>query len=112
MTNTISLASLNQQEWDELLSAVGHHAEVLEEDAWDEDEAELRKTKALLGSLAAASRTGDKVRDLTNSEYEILQGALEHHEEVYSDAVLTESDPQPWLGIYQTTRSLRAKIGA
>ena len=51
MATTINLTSLTAPEWEELLSAVGHHAEVLETDAWDELEDELGATKALLGIL-------------------------------------------------------------
>jgi hypothetical protein len=110
MTKTISPASLSEEEYAELLSAVGHHAEVLETDAWEDQEDELRATDALLALLVA--RRDWRLLSLAEDEYDILQGALEHHEEVYSDAVLTEDDPERWLPIYQTTRSLRAKIGA
>jgi hypothetical protein len=109
MTNSISPVGLNEEEYAQLLSAVGHHAEVLDADAWGEQEDELQVTNSLFILLVA--RRDWRILSLAQDEWEILQGALEHHEEVYSDAVLTEDDPQPWLGIYQATRSLRAKIG-
>ena len=109
MTKTINLASLNEAEYAELLSAVGHHAEVLEADAYPDQEDELQATDSLFILLVA--RRDWPLVGLGQDEWDVLQYALEHHEEVYSDAVLTESDPQPWLGIYQATRSLRAKDG-
>lgn len=108
MPKTINLAGLTAPEWDELLSAVGHHEEVLETDAWDELEDELRATKSLLRLLS--HRTAAPLT-ITDDEWEILDGAISHHEEVYSDAVMTEDDPEPWLTIYRTTLSLRTKIG-
>lgn len=110
MTKTFSPASLSEEEYAELLSAVGHHAEVLEADAYPDQEDQLRATDSLFILLVA--RRDWRLVGLGEDEWDVLQYALEHHEEVYSDAVLTESDPQPWLGIYQTTRSLRAKIGS
>jgi hypothetical protein len=107
MPTTINLARLREAEWDELLSAVGHHAEVLETDAWEDSEDELRATKSLLRLLSRRTAASLKVTDL---EYDILQNALEHHEEVYGDAVRTEDTVEPWLTVFRRTVSLRAKL--
>lgn len=106
MSQTINLTRLTDEEWDQLLSAVGHHSEVLETDG--EDEGEILATKTLLRLLTVRPAVLLKVTDL---EYDILTEALEHHEDVYGDAVRNEDTAEPWLGIYRATVALRAKLG-
>jgi hypothetical protein len=108
MPTTINLARLREAEWDELLSAVNHHAEVLETDDWDEQKDERQATKSLLRILSQRPAVSLTITDL---EHDILEGALEHHEEVYRDAVHSEDNPEPWLTIFGRTVSLRAKLG-
>lgn len=106
MSQTINLTRLTDEEWDQLLSAVGHHSEVLE--TVEGDEKETLATYTLLRLLTVRPAVLLKVTDL---EHDILVTALEHHEDVYGDAVRDEDELQPWLGIYRATVALRAKLG-
>ena len=97
MNTTLTLTGLTTEERTELIIAVGHHAEVLDTDAWDDSEEELRATDDILRLIA---QRGSEL-SLTEDQHDILARALDHHEEAYSD---TEST-------LRATRSLRVKLG-